>query len=154
MGNQGRIVACDLEPGRLKLIRENCARLGVSGVEPVLLAPGAPLPVSAFDRILVDAPCSNTGVMRRRVDLRWRISPDEIGRLRSTQLELLQLAADRLKPGGSLVYSTCSLEPEENSEVIKQFLAAQPAFTLEMERQLLPFVDGVDGAFVARLKKG
>ncbi len=69
-----------------------------------------------FDRVLVDAPCSNTGVMRRRVDLRWRISPEEIARLRQTQLDLLKLAATKLKPGGILVYSTCSLEPEENSE--------------------------------------
>ena len=76
-----------------------------------------------FDRILVDAPCSNTGVMRRRVDLRWRISPEEIARLRDTQLDLLNQAAAQLKPGGVLVYSTCSLEPEENSEVVKQFLA-------------------------------
>ena len=152
MGNQGRIIACDLEPGRLKLIRENAARLGVSCVEPIL-ASALSLEPAAFDRILVDAPCSNTGVMRRRVDLRWRISPDEISRLRTTQLELLQLAATRLKPGGVLVYSTCSLEPEENTEVVKLFLAAQPGFTLEMERQLLPFVDTVDGAFVARLKK-
>ncbi len=74
-------------------------------------------PAKRFDRILVDAPCSNTGVMRRRVDLRWRIRPEEIERLRAAQLELLRQAAPRLKPGGTLVYSTCSLEPEENGEV-------------------------------------
>ena len=105
-----------------------------------------------FDRILIDAPCSNTGVLRRRVDLRWRISVEEISRLRKTQLDLLHQAAAQLKPGGVMVYSTCSLEPEENSEVVKAFLAANPGFTLETERQLLPFVDGVDGAYVARLK--
>ena len=90
--------------------------------------------------------------MRRRVDLRWRISPEEISRLQKTQLELLEQAAAKLKPGGVLVYSTCSLEPEENSEVVKQFLAANTNFKLETERQLLPFADGVDGAYVARLK--
>ena len=108
---------------------------------------------STFDRILVDAPCSNTGVLRRRVDLRWRIQPDEIERLRTTQLDLLQKSAARLKPGGTLVYSTCSLEPEENTELVKQFLATQPGFKLERERQLLPFADGVDGAYVAKLTK-
>jgi 16S rRNA (cytosine967-C5)-methyltransferase len=105
-----------------------------------------------FDRILVDAPCSNSGVMRRRVDLRWRISPEEILRLQRAQLDLLKLAATKLNPGGVLVYSTCSLEPEENSEVVKEFLRGHKHFKLESERELLPFVDHVDGAYVARLK--
>ena len=105
-----------------------------------------------FDRVLVDAPCSNTGVLRRRVDLRWRISPEEILRLQKTQFELLRQAASVLKPGGTLVYSTCSLEPEENSEVVKEFLAAHQNFKLASECQLLPFADHVDGAFVARLE--
>ena len=100
----------------------------------------------------MDAPCSNTGVMRRRVDLRWRISPEEISRLQQTQLDLLKLAAAKLKSGGVLVYSTCSFEPEENSEVVKQFLRERKNFKLETERQLLPFADNVDGAYVARLK--
>jgi len=106
-----------------------------------------------FDRILVDAPCSNTGVMRRRVDLRWRIQLEEILRLQQTQLVLLEQAASGLKPGGVLVYSTCSLEPEENQEVVKEFLHRHKEFKLESERELLPFIDGVDGAFVARLKR-
>ena len=104
-----------------------------------------------FDRILVDAPCSNTGVMRRRVDLRWRIQPEEIERLRAAQLDLLKQAATQVKPGGVLVYSTCSLEPEENGEVVKQFLNDHTDFKLECERELLPFVDNVDGAYVAKL---
>jgi 16S rRNA (cytosine967-C5)-methyltransferase len=90
--------------------------------------------------------------MRRRVDLRWRISPDEILRLKRTQSDLLQRAATKLKPGGSLVYSTCSLEPAENSEVVKDFLLGHQNFRLETEHQLLPFAEGVDGAYVARLK--
>jgi len=106
-----------------------------------------------FDRVLVDVPCSNTGVMRRRVDLRWRIQPEEIERLRAAQLELLQQAATQVKPGGVLVYSTCSLEPEENQEVVKQFLAGHSEFKLKSERELLPFVDNVDGAYIAQLKR-
>jgi len=152
MSNEGKITASDIEPNRLKLVRENCARLGVTNVQmplPTIINPqSAPL----YDRILIDAPCSNTGVMRRRVDLRWRISPEEMTRLQKTQLELLNQAVPKLKPGGVIVYSTCSLEPEENSETVKQFLAAQPNFQLETERQLLPFGDGVDGAYVAKLK--
>jgi 16S rRNA (cytosine967-C5)-methyltransferase len=92
--------------------------------------------------------------MRRRVDLRWRIRPEEIERLRTMQSELLRNTATLLKPGGILVYSTCSLEPEENREVVEQFLREQNGFKLERDRELLPFVDGVDGAFVARLVKG
>jgi 16S rRNA (cytosine967-C5)-methyltransferase len=152
MQNRGRIAAQDNQPDRLDLIRENCARLGVTCVE-TSVAPSGIIsnPAKKFDRILVDAPCSNTGVMRRRVDLRWRIRPEEIERLRTEQLGLLRQAAPRLKPGGTMVYSTCSLEPEENGEVVKQFLTEHPQFKLERERELLPFVDGVDGAYVAKL---
>jgi 16S rRNA (cytosine967-C5)-methyltransferase len=151
MNKEGKIVARDISEERLNLIRENCARLGVANVESVSNSSFLILH-STFDRVLVDAPCSNTGVMRRRVDLRWRISSEEISRLRQTQLDLLKLAATKLKSGGILVYSTCSLEPEENSEVIEEFLRGHPDFKLEMERQLLPFADNVDGAYVARLK--
>lgn len=151
MQNRGRITAQDNQPARLDLIRENCARLGITCVETSVAPSGIIAnPAKRFDRVLVDAPCSNTGVMRRRVDLRWRIRTEEIERLRTEQLELLRQAAPRLKPGGTMVYSTCSLEPEENAEVVKQFLAEQPQFKLEQERELLPFVEGVDGAYVAK----
>lgn len=152
MRNEGRIVAQDTSEDRLKLVRDNCARLDVKCVE--LRSASHPSPLTAcFDKVLVDAPCSNTGVMRRRVDLRWRIRPEEIERLRESQLALLREAASFLKPGGVLVYSTCSLEPEENRAVVKQFLMEHAGFKLEHERALLPFSDGVDGAFVARLKQ-
>jgi 16S rRNA (cytosine967-C5)-methyltransferase len=150
MNNEGKIVASDISEERLKLIRENCARLGVTCVETILSSTLNSQP-STFNRVLVDAPCSNTGVMRRRVDLRWRISREEISRLQQTQLDLLKLAATKLNPGGVLIYSTCSLELEENSEVVKEFLREHKNFKLESERELLPFVDNVDGAFVARL---
>jgi len=149
MQNRGRVVAGDPSDVRLRLLRENCARLGVSCVETgIRLEHGA-----NFDRVLVDAPCSNTGVMRRRVDLRWRVRSAEIDRLRRVQLALLADGSVRTKPGGTLVYSTCSLEPEENSEVVKEFLAGHPDFTLEHERELFPFADGVDGAYVARFSR-
>ena len=177
MDNEGHIVAGDVAEERLKLVRENCTRLGVTCVEAVTAraqivetgarkvvtsettlasrqaTPSGSPPPQRFDKILVDAPCSNTGVLRRRVDLRWRIQLEEIPRLQSTQLSLLRRAAGLLKPGGLLVYSTCSLEPEENSEVISQFLSEDSGFKLARDRALLPFTDGVDGAFVARLYK-
>ena len=151
MRNEGRLLAHDTTPERLKLIDQNCARLGITCAQTTSTL--NPQPATLCDRILIDAPCSNTGVMRRRVDLRWRIRPGEIGRLRSAQLELLRQAATLLKPGGRLVYSTCSLEPEENGEVVTEFLAGHADFKLDLTRELLPFVDGVDGTFTARMVK-
>jgi 16S rRNA (cytosine967-C5)-methyltransferase len=145
MGNRGRIAARDHQPERLKMLEENCRRLGATCVD-LSAAPGP------FDRILIDAPCSNTGVLRRRVEVRWRVQPAELKRLSQAQAALLSQAAPELKPGGALVYSTCSLEPEENEEVVRRFLEDHPAFKLENERQLLPFIEGVDGAYVATLR--
>ena len=156
MANQGRILAREVDASRHRLIAENCTRLGVTCVEiagpEASPCPGAG-PAGSFDRILVDAPCSNSGVMRRRVELRWRIQEAELGRLSRTQVELLRRAAPQLKPGGTLVYSTCSLEPEENGAVVREFLAQQPGFLLEAEKELSPVADAVDGAYVARLKR-
>ncbi|MFO1477683.1 MAG: 16S rRNA (cytosine(967)-C(5))-methyltransferase RsmB [Verrucomicrobiota bacterium] len=151
MENSGRIVATDASPDRLNRVRENCDRLRVRCVETspadAAFRPGQ------FDRALVDAPCSNTGVLRRRVDLRWRLQPSEIDRLKNDQLQLLHRAAPLLKPGGFLVYSTCSIEPGENQDVVQSFLNQTPGFTLESQRDLHPAADHVDGAYVARLKR-
>jgi len=144
MANQGHLLAHDTAPDRLRLIQENCARLGVTCVSTF-----NPHSSTLFDRILADVPCSNTGAMRRRVDLRWRLRIEDVQRARGNQLQLLRQAAALLRPGGRLVYSTCSLEPEENQEAVTQFLSEHPGFKLERQRELLPFVDKVDGAFVA-----
>lgn len=148
MSNTGRLVAHDPERPRLDLLRENCERLGVTVIESTTELPGeAPV----FDRVLVDAPCSNTGVLRRRVESRWRLIPEELGRLADQQLAILSDASRRLRPGGRLVYSTCSLETVENRGVVDRFLAAVPGFELEADRSLHPATDSVDGAYVARL---
>src|SRR5205814_6923477 len=120
-----------------------CQRLGVKCVQATDEKPD---PKGPFDRVLVDAPCSNTGVLRRRVDLRWRIRTEELQRLATVQADLLRQTTDLLKPGGVLAYSTCSLEPEENKNVVKAFLSEHHDFTLETERELLPFIEGTDGA--------
>jgi len=151
MKNEGCVVAHDPASDRLRLVEENCARLGVTCVR---LSEHVEEPGASFDRILLDAPCSNTGVMRRRVDLRWRIREPELTRLRETQRQLLERAVPLLKPGGTLVYSTCSLEPEENSGLIRDFLGGHPAMQLQKERALTPWENGVDGAYVARLVSG
>lgn len=148
MDNRGHILAQD-EPPRFSRLRENCARLGAACVEiTASSAAGA-----GFDRVLLDAPCSNSGVLRRRVDARWRIRPEQLARHHRLQGTLLRQAAAQLKAGGRLVYSTCSLEPEENESVTEEFLAENGEFTLESQRQLLPFADGVDGAYVAAMRR-
>jgi 16S rRNA (cytosine967-C5)-methyltransferase len=159
--NEARLIAHDTSADRLKLIQENCSRLGVTCAQ--LASPAHSITdlltqslaaFSPFDRILLDAPCSNTGVMRRRVDLRWRIEPSEITRLSKLQFDLLTQAATLVKSGGTLVYSTCSLESEENEAVVTQFLQTNPAFALSSQRSLLPFVHSTDGAYVAKLARG
>jgi 16S rRNA (cytosine967-C5)-methyltransferase len=130
----------------LKLVQENAGRLGATCISTEPIQEGL-----MFDRVLVDAPCSNTGVMRRRVELRWRIKPEEIKRLAQTQMNILKAAAKRVRIGGALVYSTCSLERDENQGVVGQFLAENNGFSLDQEREITPMTDGVDGAYCARL---
>jgi 16S rRNA (cytosine967-C5)-methyltransferase len=159
MRNCGLLVACDREPQRLRLFKENLTRLGVQIVKIVChdwtkpkiseeIASEAP-----FDRILLDAPCSNTGVMRRRVDVRWRLKPTDFARMHVGQIEIACAVIPLLKPGGILVYSTCSLEREENENVVKDLLQTMSILRLEEDRSSLPFRDHFDGAYAARLRR-
>jgi 16S rRNA (cytosine967-C5)-methyltransferase len=150
MDNQGRILATDISENRLNLVKENCARLGITCVETAL-AGQTTRPKGVFDRAIIDAPCSNTGVMGRRVELRWRIREEELTRLRAQQTGLLKATAAELKKGGTLVYSTCSIEPEENQLVIRDFLEQTTGWRLVRERELLPFIENTDGAYCATL---
>lgn len=154
MKNQGSIVACDLEEARLKLLRQNFERLGITCATVVQTrALPAPDPAALFDKVLVDAPCSNTGVLRRRIELRWRLKPEELVRLTHQQRRILDQASGYVRPGGTLVYSTCSLEPEENGALVAAFIKAKPEWELVEQRDLTPFREGVDGAFVAVLRR-
>ncbi len=153
MQNEGRIVACDLYESRVARLRENLARLGVEIAEALqhdCMEESEKLAPASFDRILVDAPCSNTGVIRRRVDVRWRLTDEDFIRMPAQQLALLRRTSDLLKPGGTLVYSTCSLEPEENDEVVAQALRETPTLRLIEKRRTLPQIDAIDGAFAAK----
>jgi 16S rRNA (cytosine967-C5)-methyltransferase len=156
MQNQGRLVACDLYESRVDRLRSNLARMGVE-IATVLqtdsMQPDGVLGEQLFDRILVDAPCSNTGVLRRRVDVRWRLTEEDFLRMPAQQLALLRRSAALLKPGGSLVYSTCSLEHEENDHVVEQALQKIPGLRLIQTRRTLPFLDQIDGAFAACLTR-
>jgi 16S rRNA (cytosine967-C5)-methyltransferase len=159
MANQGLLVATDLDDLRLVRLRHNLGRLDVTNVRPARCdwldknsIRAAGLAHESFDKILVDAPCTNTGAMRRRVDVRWRLRPGDFARMSRRQLAILQAVAKLLKSGGSLVYSTCSLEPEENDAVIAEFLGNHSDFRLTDRKQSLPFRDEFDGAFAARLE--
>jgi len=153
MRNEGRIVATDLYESRVVRLRENLARLGATAAEAIqhdAMQSGGPLAGAAFDRILVDAPCSNTGVIRRRVDVRWRLTDEDFVRMPAQQLALVRRTSTMLKRGGTLVYSTCSLEPEENENVVEGILRQLPELRCVETRRTLPFADGVDGAFAAK----
>jgi 16S rRNA (cytosine967-C5)-methyltransferase len=150
MKNEGQLSALDNSESRLKLLRENCDRMRVTCAT---LGQTDATVTGKYDRVLVDVPCSNTGVMRRRLDLRWRLSPGGATRLSDEQLKLLVQAAAHTKPDGQLVYSTCSIEPEENEQLVARFLEAHPEWRLAAERSLHPVEDHTDGAYAARLTR-
>lgn len=166
MQNQGRIIATDIHPHKIALIEDNRRRLGLDIVDAKLLdATELHLSyASQADRILVDAPCSGLGVLRRRPDARWR-KEASLKDLPALQQNILRSAARCVKPGGVLVYSTCTLEEAENETVVQQFLSNSPDFILEsagsffpVPRQdkmvtLWPQRDGTDGFFIARMSR-
>jgi 16S rRNA (cytosine967-C5)-methyltransferase len=159
MKHRGTIVACDRDLGRLQIVEENMARLGVEIVHNFVHdwtcshIPGEIASMVPFDRILIDAPCSNTGVIRRRVDVRWRLQPADSLRMQQRQIEMIRALIPLLGPKGVLVYSTCSLEPEENEQVVRQALTSTPILRLDEEKRSLPFRDGFDGAFAAKFMR-
>jgi 16S rRNA (cytosine967-C5)-methyltransferase len=156
-GGEG-VVALDAGRARLEMVKENLARFGVSGV--LVVAGDLARPETGrklrgdggeFDRILVDAPCTNTGVLRRRPDARWRFEPESARDMAKIQFELLTAASRLLKPGGKLVYSTCSIEPEENWELIREWLVKNPRWKKAEESIWLPGEHQADGSYAAVL---
>jgi 16S rRNA (cytosine967-C5)-methyltransferase len=152
MKNSGRIVACDIVPKRLDTVMSLCQRMGVRIVEPRVLKDGTDAPPGPFDAALVDVPCSNTGVLGRRPEVRWRLHPSEFEHLIRLQTKLLITALERLKPGGVVVYSTCSIEPDENVGVVRAVLRGTKGVTLEAEHTSVPGQPS-DGGYWARLRK-
>jgi 16S rRNA (cytosine967-C5)-methyltransferase len=155
MRNQGRLIALDIQPAKLKALSAHCARLGIDIVEAHHLdahQAGARFR-GQMDRVLVDAPCTGLGVLGRRPEIRWRVSPEDIPAMAAKQRALLAAVAGAVRPGGVLVYAVCSLEPEEGQEVVDDFLRRRPAFVLEESRLLLPHRHGTDGFYMARLRR-
>ena len=155
MENRGTLIATDSNEKRMPRLEENLQRLHVTCAtvsQHDWLEPAPEKWHNTFDAILLDVPCSNTGVLRRRVDARWRLQPRDLSDLPVIQKRIIENALPCLKKGGRLVYSTCSIEPEENSHLIADFLKDHPQLTLVAQKQVLPCVDHTDGAYCALLK--
>lgn len=166
MGDRGSVVGVDRALWRLERLRDNCARLGIRRVF-VVRADATCFAARPVDVVLLDAPCSGTGVLARRADARWRRREKDLPRLADLQRAMVAAAASLVVPGGRLVYSACSLEPEECEDIVSWFLDAHPGFVREEIRGLLPeevvdrggFLrtfphrDGVDGMFAARMRR-
>lgn len=155
MQNRGRLIAADSSSSRLLRLRDNLERLRVTNAEVFHydITDGSVPPWGdlLFDRILLDVPCSNTGVMPRRIDVRWRLQEKDFAKLVETQASLLTSALRMLKPGGCLVYSTCSIDPEENRGVVDAVLSVKLSASLDQERSIFPPDDQSDGAYAARI---
>ena len=166
MKNEGEITAVDKYEVKLNFIRAACDRLGLHNVK-LLVGDGATLELEPFDRVLVDAPCSGLGVLTKKPDLKWKRDIADIVKLKAVQTEILENASNLVKPGGVLVYSTCSTEPEENHEIVQAFLEKHNEFQLEnaanfVSKDLVsaegyvetfPHKHGMDGSFAARMVK-
>jgi 16S rRNA (cytosine967-C5)-methyltransferase len=173
MRNTGRLYAFDISDKRLVKLKPRLARSGLSNVHPVLIAHENDAKVKRLagkiDRVLVDAPCSGFGTLRRNPDIKWRQQPKDLAELCARQFSILSSAARLVKPGGRLVYATCSLLAEENQAIITQFLSQQPQYKLVPARevlaeqkidldtgdtlQLLPHRHATDGFFAAVLER-
>lgn len=154
MGDEGTIIACDVDRGRLETVATLAQRLGLSGIRTQLIEAGNPgtVPQGPFDAALVDVPCSNTGVLGRRPEVRWRMKEADLKELALLQARLLGLALDRVRPGGVVVYSTCSIEPEENGELVRAMLAKHREWLLGEEQESRPG-QPADGGYRARLRR-
>jgi 16S rRNA (cytosine967-C5)-methyltransferase len=155
MRDEGRVVACDADARRLQTVTALARRLSLGSVQAHVLDQRRPeeLPAGPFEAALVDAPCSNTGVLGRRPEVRWRLRPEALRELVPLQQRLLRLAAARVRPGGVVLYSTCSVEPEENRAVVEATLRLVPGLALEADEEAVPGKPA-DGGYWARLRKG
>jgi len=166
MNDEGKLIAVDVNKERLSLVEDQVKRIKLNCVD-LIHGDGRDVSLPLADRILIDAPCSGTGVLSKRSDLRWRMKNNHIKTLSSLQLELLRNASKSLKVGGVLVYSTCTIEPEENWEVIEKFLNKEKSFEVEHAKKYIvdklidnngavatyPFKHYIDGSFCVRMRK-
>ena len=155
MGNRGRIIALDVAEHKLATLRQRAARAGCTMVETRTIDSAKVVKrlAQTAERVLLDVPCSGLGVLRRNPDIKWHLNPARLIELRQMQHDLLLRYSSMVRPGGKLVYATCSVLPSEGTEQVQRFLKQCPdAFALEAEQQLSP-LDGTDGFYMARLAR-
>ena len=153
-GGKALLTATDLHEHRLPTLKENLDRQGSPFVRTAQADWSLPCRTEwkgRFDAVLLDVPCSNTGVIQRGVDVRWRLTPEEIRRLAALQKTILENASHAVKPGGRLVYSTCSIDAEVDGLLVRDFLQYHPEWTLKEEKLILPHEEKSDGAYAALL---
>jgi 16S rRNA (cytosine967-C5)-methyltransferase len=153
MAGEGEVVAVELHPGRARALRETCEQMGAGQVRVEQVDAREYAGPADFDRVLVDPPCSGLGTLQARPDLRWQPRRAEIGELATKQAELLRAGAARLRRGGSLVYSVCTVSRREAEDIVDTFVRERDEFSCEQRWQLLPSTDGTDGFFIARLRR-
>ncbi|HJU44320.1 MAG TPA: 16S rRNA (cytosine(967)-C(5))-methyltransferase RsmB [Vicinamibacterales bacterium] len=155
VGVRGLVVASDVRPRRVRMLRRTVDRCKLANARVVHVPADGPLPFQddSFDAILIDAPCSGLGTVRRDPDIKWKRSAADLPRFASDQRRLLERAAPLVRPGGCMVYSTCSSEPEENEDVVDAFVRAHGGYRLERTHQTLPFRDGLEAFFGAVLRR-
>jgi 16S rRNA (cytosine967-C5)-methyltransferase len=154
MGGGGEVVSVEANPARGRELEENAARLQAGIVQVRVADAREPVDPGGFDRVLLDAPCSDLGTLQSRPDARWRKRPDQIRELTTLQRQLLDAAAGQVRPGGVLVYSVCTISPAEGSEQVERLLEERPDLELHGEPvQLLPHRDGTDGFYVAPMRR-
>jgi 16S rRNA (cytosine967-C5)-methyltransferase len=151
MGGEGEVVAVEVHPGRARALAETCRQMGADHVRVVEADARKFSDQQGFDRVLVDPPCSGLGTLQARPDLRWQSRRGELGELAAKQAELLRSGASALRPGGTLVYSVCTISRAEADDVVDAFVAEHPDFSVESRWQLMPSTDGTDGFFIARI---
>ncbi len=154
MENKGQVIAMDVEAWKLKELQKRARRNGVHNVEcrPIDTTKAIKRLAAKADRLLLDAPCSGTGVIKRNPDTKWKLQPEHLERTSQMQREILRDYVQMLKPGGTLVYATCSILPQENEEQVARFLAEHPEYLLEAEERINPGSES-DGYYMARLRK-
>jgi 16S rRNA (cytosine967-C5)-methyltransferase len=151
--DQATVIACDVSESRLARVAESVERLQLANVFPTLIGrQGEDLPEGPYDAVLVDVPCSNTGVLSRRPEARWRFHEADLQELVQLQTRLLLTAWEQVRPGGRIVSSTCSIEPEVTTQLIDSVTALIPGLTIIKQQLQLPGEHG-DGAFQALLQK-
>jgi 16S rRNA (cytosine967-C5)-methyltransferase len=157
MQNKGQIIATDIYQNKLNELKRRARRAGAHNIETRLIDSTKVIKKlnGKMDRVLIDAPCSGLGVLRRNPDAKWKLQPEFLDEIKATQQDILQRYSTTLKKGGKMVYATCSILPSENEHQVKEFLSSETGkdFTLEAEKSLLSHKDGFDGFYMARLIK-